>query len=105
MTKDQEMIKNFGILMLNFGTFLGQAIVLVLKSNGELFYLDPCGENVFSKSTLINSSDGTYLAWRLFDSFSIMESFIVETCVVGQPAVGSSALSEAEILSNGYVVS
>ena len=62
MTKDQEIIKNFDMSVLNGGTFLGQAIVLVLKSNEELFYLNPCDKNVFSKTTLINSSDGTHLA-------------------------------------------
>ncbi len=105
MSNGQEIIKNFGMSVVNCGKSLGQAIVLVLKLNGELFYLDPCDQNVFSKSTLINSTDGSHLAWRLFDSFSVMQSFIAEHRVADQSMAKLPALSESEILANGYAVS
>ena len=47
MSTDPEIIKDFGMSTVNCGTSVGQAIVLVLKANGDLFYLDPCDQNVF----------------------------------------------------------
>ena len=61
MPKDQDILKHFALSVINAGTLIGQVCVLILKSNGEIFYLDPYGKNGFNKTTSIKLNDGTHI--------------------------------------------
>ncbi len=70
--------------------------VLVLKHNGELFYLDPFDQTCMEKCLKIQVDDMTHLAWKRFECFSEMESFIKESKNTISQAVNDSQLQIPE---------
>ena len=79
MSKDKQIIKQYALSTIDVGDPLGEQRVLVLYTNGEMKYLDPCDKKVFNKATQIKANDGTHVDWKLFPSHTAMESFIKDT--------------------------
>ena len=96
MSKDLDIVKQFSMSTIR-ETSDRQSHVFVLKTNGELFNLDPSDKSVFQKSAEIKLNDGIHVAWRLFESVAVMESFINEHRVAGETAVKNSLGSSVEI--------
>ena len=79
MSKDKQIIKQYALSTIDIGDPLGEQRVLVLYTNGEMKYLDPCDKKVFNKATKIKANDGTHIGWKLFPSLTAMETFIKDT--------------------------
>ena len=96
VSKYPDIVKKFAIAIIS-GTSDCQEHVLVLKTNGEMFNLDPHGKDVFQKSTEINLNDGIHVAWQLFGSAHDMETFINVHRLVGKGVAKSPMGSEVKI--------
>lgn len=80
MTSDKTTLSTFAMALVGMksdgGAAVSPGILLAIKDDGEISYLDPSAdEKVFSKATAISKDSRSY-KWKVFDSHADMTAFV-----------------------------
>ncbi len=78
MTKEYDFVKEFDFLMVNIEDSVGHPDnrhMLVLKSDGAFFCLDPEDEEYLSNLSGIKANHGVHFRWKVFGSHLLMVTY------------------------------